>query len=435
MRSKYQKSKLVKLSKSVEKEAPLSPEQIQYFLEFEKKTEKSRLQGMLTKAALPLSLALGFFYNVFPDAFSTFIKSLPSWTNFSPPLLTGVDYLWNLLGEPVQKANIVFHIPNIMLYGFGIFGLKKLFDAIDRRSWLDRVLTTQTLLKMRITNGIQPYELKKGHSILFVGHGDFIGMQFVLNHTPEQAITVSDNKPTYTSVWSFYNSETLFEDLKKVLERADAAGAGEYIFFPVKDDKIFLPPDTAYDLSPHKLDILCQNIRTIEREKKWRNKRIIIVGDKYHKSYVRSEDKKGPLKKTEDIISLESIAKKYKKVTLLDPTDIVMSRIIEIAAGRRVVFRATREGMKEYKQRFYDRLEKAKYKHKRTKAGVLTIGYDIFEDLTEQQMLARRIDDYYPVVLSKNIHDALIRNGYKKNEFIYVPELVLKKTSQTAAEQ
>lgn len=199
-------------------------------------------------------------------------------------------------------------------------------------------------------------------------------MQFVLNHKTDEALTIAETKPSYTTVWNHYASSTLFEDLKNVLERSDGAGAGEYIFFPVKDDKIFLPPETAYDLSPHKLDILCQNIRTIERENKWRTKRIIIVGDRLHRSYVCSEDEKRPLKKTEDIISLESIAKKYKNVTLLDPTDIVMKRIIEIAAGR-------------------------------------------------------------AVVLSKNIRDALIRNGYKKHEFIYVPELVLKQTAKTAAEQ
>lgn len=434
-RHKYQKSRLISLAKKVAAEASLTPPEMEHLLEFERKTDKNKLQSIVTKTALPLSLALGFFYNVFPEAFNTFIKSLPAWTNLSPPLMTGVDYLWDLLGEPVGRANIVFHIPNIMLYVFGIFGLKKLFEAIDRRSWLDRVIAAQAQLRARIERGDQAYELRRGHSILFVGRGDFIGMQFVLNHSADQALTISEVKPSYSSVWNHYSSDTLFEDLKKVLERSDAADAGEYIFFPVKDDKIFLPPYTAYDLSPHKLDIICQNIRTIEREKKWRTKRIIIIGDRFHKSYVYSEDEKGPLKKTEDIISLESIAKKYKNITLLDPTDIVMKRIIEIAAGRAVVFRATRDGMSEYKKRFYHRLKKAGYIKRKNKNGILTIGYDIFEDLTEQQMLARRIDDYYPVVLSKNIHDALIRNGYKPTEFIYVPELVLKLTAKIAAQQ
>lgn len=107
MRQKYQKSKLVRLTKTVEKEIPLTPAEMDYLLGFEKKTDKNKLQNILTKAALPVSLALGFFYNVFPDTFNNFIKSLPVWTNLPSHLLTGVDYLWDLLGEPVGRANIV----------------------------------------------------------------------------------------------------------------------------------------------------------------------------------------------------------------------------------------------------------------------------------------------------------------------------------------
>lgn len=435
MSLKHKKSKLIELTANVQKDLPLSPEDMEYFLGFQKKSDTNKLQRYITRAALPVSLALGFFYSVFPREFAGFIKSLPSWTNLPAPLLSGIDYLWNLLGEPVGQANIIFHIPNIMLYAFSIFGLKKLFDAIDRRNWLDRVLAAQTTLRTRIENGAQRLNLRSGHSILFVGRGDFIGMQFIINHAPNEAVTVSETKPSYTSVWSCYTPDSMYENLRNVIDRCDAIDAGEYIFFPVKDDRIFLPPETAYDLSPHKLDILCQNIRMIERENKWSPKRIIIVGDRYHKSTVYSEGKNGPIKKSEDIISLQSVAAKYKKVTLLDPTDIVMKKIIEMAAGRQIVFRATREGMKEYKNRFYDRLAAMKYIPKKNKKGILTIGYDIFEDLTEQQMLARKVDDYFPVVLSKNIRDALLRNGHKSTDFIYVPELVLKLTAKTAAEQ
>ena len=92
------------------------------------------------------------------------------------------------------------------------------------------------------------------------------------------------------------------------------------------------------------------------------------------------------------------------------------------------------QGMKEYKERFYKRLKGAGYKMTKRK-GILTIGYDLFEDQTEQQTLSRKINEYYPVVLSKNVHDALIRNGYDKSEFIYVPDLVIAALQQTASEQ
>jgi hypothetical protein len=431
----YQKYKLIQITRKVTKTLPLTPQEITYILDFEKTDKTPKPVQFLRQLALPLSLAFGFLFTAFPHQFQQFTTHLPAWTNFPPPILTGVDYLWDLIGEPVHKPNIIYHIPNIILYSFGIFGLKKLMDAIDRRTWLDKVRTAKETLKQQIQNGTLTLQMKKGHSLLFVGQGDFIAMQFTLNHDSDDTVTIAQKKPTYTNVWNHYNNETLYEDLKTVILRASGHNAGEYVFFPVKDDQIFLPGEKAYDLSPHKLDILCQNIRVLEKELKWHQKRIIIIGDKFHKSFVQSEDQQQVIEKSEDIISLSSIAQKYPNVTLLDPSDIVLKKIITIAKGRKIVFRATKEGITEYKTRFYDRLQQLGYRQSPAKKGILTIGYDLFEDQTEQQTLARKIDDYYPVVLSKNVHDALIRNGYKKSEFLYVPTLVLQTLNQTAAEQ
>lgn len=432
---RYRKQELLRTTKRLEKQQKITPSELLYLRTFDQQKSHHPKIAFLQKIAVPVSLALGFLFSAFPGYFTEASSHLPSWTNFSPPILTGVDYLWDILGEPVKKANILYHIPNIILYSFGFFGIKKLYDAINRRTWLDRVYAARHLADQQIAAGTLNLSLKKGHSILFVGNGDFIGMQFCLNHATDNTITVSDTKPLYTDLWNHYRTETTYEDLKTVLLRSDAKSAGEYIFFPVKDDQIFLPGPTAYDLSPYKLDILCQDIRTIEKEQKWKPRRIIIIGDKEHKSYVHSEDKKGMIQKSGDTISLASIAEKYENVTLLDPTDIVLTRIIALANGRHIVFRATLDGIKEYKTRFYTRLEELGHRHNPKKKGVLTIGYDLFEDQTEQQTLARKIDDYYPVVLSKHVRDALIRNGYKAHEFLYVPDLVLATASQKAAEQ
>jgi hypothetical protein len=431
----YEKTKLLKVAEKIERQRNITPDELTLLLSFEKAPGQSRLSTILKRTAVPLSLIAGFFFYAFPDDVTKLAVTLPAWTNFSPPILSGIDYLWNIIGEPVGKANILYHIPNIVLYSFGILGVKKLLDAVDKRTWLDRVLIAQNQLREQNTRGVTLFNLQKGHSILFVGKGDFIGMQFALNHPADELITISQTKPLYTNIWSYYDVETLYDDLKQVLIRADGEDAGEYIFFPVKDDQIFLPGEKAYDLSPHKIDILCQNIRTIEKELGWKPKRILIIGDKFHKSFVQSEDAKRVIAKSEDIISLTSIAKKYNDVSLLDPTDIVLNTIIKIAKGRKIVFRATKEGIAEYKARFYDRLSLLGYTYNPNTKGILTIGYDLFEDQTEQQTLSRKIDDYYPVVLSKSVHDALIRNGYKKSEFLYVPDLVLTTLSRVATEQ
>ncbi len=432
---KYKKKKLVAVSRKVNQNKRLTPSEINYLLSFEKK-EKDRTPLRLLKAlALPLSLFVNFLFAVYPDYFSNFTSHLPSWTNLQPRFLAGADYLWDFIGEPVKKANIVYHLPNIVLYSFGVVGIKKLLDAVNHRSWLENVLSAQKILQENVEKGSLWLQMKQGQSLLFVGKGDFIGAQFALNHKPDQTVTISENKPFFTSIWNHYDIDTLYKDLEQVIIQSSGENIGEYVFFPVKDDQIFLPGPKDYDLSPHKLDILVQDIRTIEKEQKWKDRRIIVIGDKSHKSFVQSEDQNGVIKKSGDTISLLTISAKYKNVNLIDPTDVVLREIIRIAHGRKIVFRATKEGLAEYKKRFYDRLKELGYKQLKKRKGVLTIGYDLFEDMTEQQTLSRKIDDYYPVVLSKNVHDALIRNGYKKENFLYVPDLVLKTLTHAASQQ
>lgn len=432
---KVSKKRLLKISEKLRNNRKITPEEIFDLLSFEKKDDDSKAISLLKKSAVPLALIVGCAIAVFPIESLRFANTLPSWTNLPEPLQNGANYMWNILSEPVENNNVVFHLPNIILYSFGFLGVKKLFDALDRKTWIDRVNEAKEKVNSQIESGNLNLNLSKGHSILFIGNGDFIATQFVHNGKPSATVTVSNQKPKDNPIWNYYDPNGSFEDLQSVIDRVSDGDTGEYIFFPVKDDQIFLPGPTAYDLSPHKLDILCQDLRSIEKKKKLKIKRILIVGDRFHTSYVQSEDKRGKIKKSEDLISLHTISKKYPNIGIIDPTDIVLKKIIEIASGRTIAFRATREGILEYKKRFYNRLELLKYKPNPKRKGILTIGYDVLEDQTEQQTLSRKIDDYYPVVLSKAVRDALIRNGYKKDEFIYVPELVLTHLKKEASKQ
>lgn len=428
------KKKLLNISSKVKNGRKLSSEEIDLLVSFNKENKENSILSFLKKSAVPLAIVCGLTIAIFPQNIGLFVEKLPWWTNLPPQAVLGADYVWNIIGEPVGRPNILYHLPNIVLYSFGIVGIKRIFDAIDRKTWVDKVLTAKKNLQELIAQGTVPLLLKKGHTVLFIGKGDFIGQQYAFENLKKTAI-IAEQKPAYTNLWNSYSSQGGFEDLERVFERVCSKDTGEYVFFPVRDDQIFLPSQNAYDLSPHMLDILCQDIRLIEKKNKWRPKRIIIVGDKLHKSFVQSEDIRGKVKGSEDVISISSIANKYPNITLLDPTDIVLRQILKMANGRKIAFRATKEGIGEYKKRFYDRLAILGYKEKAKKKGILTIGYDLFEDLTEQQTLSRKVNDYYPVVLSKQVKDALIRNGYGKDEFIFVPDLVLSELSHKTSEQ
>lgn len=427
------KNQLITISNKVLKNDPIKPEEISDILNFELSEKDSSFISFLKRYAVPLSLTAGAIIAIFHPEFEVVTTNLPEWTNLHPRLQDGLNYLWSIIGDPVEENNILYHLPNVFLYGFGILGIKTLVDKINHKTWIEKILKAQTILQENISYGNLKLNMKKGHSLLFIGNGDFIGAQFAMDNL-KNTITISSIKPRYTNIWNKYDIATQYEELKATIERCDIESVGEYIFFPVKDDQVFLPNETAYDLSPHKLDIICQNIRNIEKDFSLTERRIIIIGDKFHKSLVQSEDQENEIENSQDIISLESISKRYKNITLLDPSDIALEKIIKLANGRKIIFRATKDGIKEYKRRFYDRLHELGYKQNASKKGILTIGYDLFEDQTEQQTLSHK-DDYLPVVLSKDVKDGLIRNGYKNEEFLYVPEVVLEKLSQIADEQ
>jgi hypothetical protein len=124
---KFNKKKLVRISKKVRQNQRITPAEIEYLLSFEKSEKDPSFLKLSKTLALPLSLLLGFLLTVYPEFFESLTDKLPAWTNLSPKLLSGIDYLWDLIGEPVEKSNIIYHIPNIALYSFGVVGIKKLF--------------------------------------------------------------------------------------------------------------------------------------------------------------------------------------------------------------------------------------------------------------------------------------------------------------------
>ena len=200
---KYQKRELIAIAKKIETDNKISSADVATLLSFQKQSGEQKSVLLLKRSAIPLSLLFGFLFTVFPADFERLVSSMPPWTNLPQGILSGVDYLWDILGEPVGKANFLYHIPNIILYSFGILGIKKLLEALDKKSWLDSVLNSQKKLKTQIDQGTVNLSLKKGHSLLFVGNGDFIGMQFALNNPDSNTVTISETKPPYTSIWNY----------------------------------------------------------------------------------------------------------------------------------------------------------------------------------------------------------------------------------------
>lgn len=423
---------LVSIAKKVLSDNRVSPREIHLLCSFQQTGEIPTYLKVLSTVALPLSILTGALFAMYPDYFDVLFQQLPWWTNLSPEFLAGFDYMWTIIGEPVGKPNLFFHLQNIVLYSFGILGIKSIIYSIHYKSWINLVLEGQMTVKQKLDQGTLEYSLQPGFSIVFIGKGDFIGMQFVLNHPKNQTLTLSKNSVKYTNVWNKYQNDDHFDNFNTIMERSYAKEAGEYILFPVQDDQIFLPSETAYDIPPYQLDLLCQDIRMIEIEHGWEHKPIIIVGDRFHHSDVRSEDDSSSIEESEEHISLEQIAQRHKKIVIVDPTDLVLQKIIQEAGNKKIVFRGTPEGLAEYKSRFYSRLQDLGYKQPKNPEGTFIIGYDLYEDQIEQQSLCSKLDNYYPIVLSKTTYDSLTRNKIPKSRYLYVPDLVLSELKRLA---
>lgn len=413
------------IADNILKNLPVSPSQADKLLNFTIEESENKLNKFLLKIALPASVIFGMSQAAMPEMYEGIVAQLPAWTNLSTNILAAVDYTWSLIGDPIEKNNIIYHVPNIFLYSFGIFGVKKLFDYVRRKSWLDKVYEAKEMLEKNTEKGLQNYTLQPNHSILFVGRGDFIGEQFCVNSAIDHVLTLGSARPQYTNHWYRYDITNSFSVLEKALVHADAESAGEYILFPVKDTELFLPGEREYDISPEKVEVLIHSLREVEEVNGWSPKRIVIVGDRKQMTPVRTETKKDVLEDSVENISLTSIDKEIRKVTIIDASDLVIKEILRRFPDRKIMLRTSVEGSVTYKKRFFDRLEEFGYNDDATYTETVIIGYDMHEEQVQRTSFRTKMEKYLPVILSKHTHDALVRKGYNSSQFIYVPDLVL----------
>lgn len=423
---------LLLIAERIKKKESVLPSDAEKICSFKLSDKQNKVTGFLLKIALPASIALGMSQAAFPQFYTGLVAKLPAWTNMSNNLMNAVDYVWAIIGKPVKQNNIIYHVPNIFLYSFGVIGVKKLFEFVRRKSWLDKVTEAKDILEKQMDKGIFNYELKPHHSLLFVGRGDFIGEQFSIRSNIDDAITLASIKPVYTNHWVKYDTSNSFTLLEKALIHGDAQSCGEYILFPVRDTELFLPGEREYDIAPEKVEVLIHTIRDIEKVNNWDPKRIIIVGDRKQITCVRTETKKSVVENSTEDISLISIDKDIRKVTIVDSTDLVMKEILRRYPDRKIYLRTSLDGSTQYKKRFFDRLDELGYNDDAESKLSVVIGYDISEEQVERETFRSKLQEYLPVILSKDTHDAILRKGYTKEQFIYVPDLVLAELKKIA---
>ncbi len=383
--------------------------------------ENSPFAKFMLRVAAYISLFFASVLVIFPEVGEWLITVLPAWFEMPKRIATALDYVWSLVGKPVKKTHLMYHLPNIIIYAFGVAGIRQLWRKLNKNNWKDQVTAAQEKLTKDIEIGAGRFSFPDGFSLLFVGDGDQIGKSLILDD-PSLGPTFSSAHPLYTPHWTRFQASEGMEGFTRAIDQFNAQDAGEFVLFPVVDQHLFLPGAHEYDIPPHRVEISVQRIRDYERDMGWAKKRILIVGDQEQTSRFVTASCDGVIDSDQDEISLRTIAQEYERITVIDPTEVTLRRIIEVAEGRDIHFRASDDGAAKYTERFYHRLSLMDYAA--TQPGTLTVGYDISDLETEHQIVAKKHDSYLPVILSRDVFDLLTKRHLTEGSFIFVPRLV-----------
>lgn len=384
----------------------------------------------MLKVAAYISLFFASVLVIFPEVGEYLISVLPDFFLLPERAAKALDYVWGLVGKPVGKQHLMYHLPNIIIYAFGVAGVRQLWRRINKDNWRDKVEDAQTKLKADIAAGTARFDFSTGFSLLFTGQGDQVAKSLVVDD-PLIGPTFASSKPPYTRLWGEFQNSDGDEGFERVVEQFNVEEAGEYVLFPVVDEHLFLPGPHEYDIPPHRVEIAVRRIREFENQNGWAQKKIVIVGDKEQFSHFVTCSKDGTLASPNDTVSLRTIADEYENVIVADPTDITLRKIIETAQGREILFRASDQGAEKYSAEFYHRLSLLEYTP--TSTDRLVVGYDISDLETEHQVLAQKDTDYLPVILSRDVFDLLSKSYLREGNFIFVPALVKRELQRLVA--
>ncbi|MGI9400589.1 MAG: hypothetical protein ACR2O0_04985, partial [Rhizobiaceae bacterium] len=359
MNQKLAKNDLIRFATAINKGDRIDAGLVRPFVDFNFE-ESSPLSRFMLKGAAALSFFFASVLVIFPEVREYLISVLPSYFELSDRIANSLDFVWGLVGKPVKKNHLMYHLPNIIIFAFGAAGIRQLWRKIQKNHWKDQVLKAQEKLNSMIGEGTGRFKFPNGFSLLFVGEGDQIARSLTIDD-PVLGVTIASQKQAYTDLWGKYETGEGEEGFSRVLEQVNAVDAGEYVLFPIIYEHLFLPGPGDYDVAPHRIDIAVSRIREFETQNGWKKKPIIIVGDKEQKSSFVTASRTGPIDSESVEVSLRTIAAKYDNITVLDSTEATLRKIIEIADGRQILFRSSDQGVGRYREEFYRRLSLLDY--------------------------------------------------------------------------
>lgn len=353
---------------------------------------------------------------------------LPTLGTLPPMVHELFQAVHNLTVNAAKSPAIRDHAPYIFLELSALYGSLKTAPRWFRlRSKGEKAREQQTAVRQKVESGEMKYEMAEGHTAAFVGSGDWLADRLQETKGSDQVMQYANMK-IGSRVWQMIQHQNRQEEIFEVLDRGDFKSAGEVLILPVKEEDMFLPGESGHDMSLDEIQNLVEIFDSYCDSRGIDRKKVLIVGRKtLGETYVHRTGEGSEAIDTDSHTleqRVDAMAQKRGDIEIVDPTEIVMRRIAELARGRKISLTGVKASDERYGKRFFEALkeiigEKAESK---SEGGEVKVFYNITDIPTEVHVGGNDI----AVILDSSKRDALIRKGISEENIIVVPDEVLR---------
>ncbi len=333
----------------------------------------------------------------------------------------------NLSTNSAREPTLSEHLPFLLLEGAAVWGaVKTLPNWFRARGKKQQVKEAQRTITETISKGEFQYNMAPGHTAAFIGLGDPLADRLQQIKNADEVMLYSQARID-NQVWQLLTKNGQQEQIFRGLDQGDFKNAGEVLLLPVKSEDMFLPDKTGHDMTIDEIAAMINVVDEYCQSRGLPKKKVIIVGSKgMEESYVRrnsegqSEESKQTLAELVDDLNKQ---RESASIEIIDPTEIIMRRIITLANGKTVSFVSTKESDQRYGQRFYEQLEAMNYQP--TVPGSVNVLYNI----TDIPTGVRTGKDDIAVILDPSNKRGLQTKGLLEENIIVVPDVALQALS------
>ncbi|HSH55520.1 MAG TPA: hypothetical protein VK983_01690 [Candidatus Limnocylindrales bacterium] len=253
------------------------------------------------------------------------------------------------------------HLPQALLAGAisttvaGIF--VSTVGAIRERRMRHRIEAAQDDIRQQMADGTIRWSIPQDSTVAVIGNGD----PFVRNLArkyPDQVLPVS-----YTATdgaWTHLPKEADHAQTLQALDRADLEHAGQLMVFPITPSQEFLPGPDDYDISVERVVYYIQTSDEFCDRKGIPRKPVMVIGHGEQAECYQTASYSNDNALAEELCLEQRLQQLSEErgceVILVDPNEIVMDKIVQIADGRKPVLAGTAASVKQYAERFFGAL-------------------------------------------------------------------------------